>query len=104
MSFRVAPDELDGFAHLLRRAQEDAEALHAHLRRYGEIPPASQGAALIFSGTHQDLVDALTSHTVTLTRLLDAAHVQVRLAATSYRRVDETAAARLDALLPAVTR
>ncbi|NYH84593.1 hypothetical protein SAMN05421678_101449 [Actinopolymorpha cephalotaxi] len=104
MSFSVAPDDLDGFAHLLRRAGEDAEALHAHLRRYGEIPPASQGAALIFGGTHQDLVNALTSHALTLTRLLDAARTQVHSAATSYRTVDDAAAARLDAALPPATR
>jgi uncharacterized protein YukE len=104
MSFRVAPDDLDGFARLLSRAGEDAEALHAHLRRYGEIPSASHGSALMIRGAHQHLVEALSNHTAALVRLLDASYTQVHSAATEYRSVDETAAARLDNLLPPATR
>lgn len=104
MSLTVVPDDLDDFARLLRRAGDDAEAIHAHARRYGAIPPASKGLIALVRDCHQEFYGPLCTQLGELARLLDNAEKQVRLAASRYRSTDLGAARRVDGVMPPTRR
>ncbi|MGW0229716.1 hypothetical protein ACWDWO_15500 [Actinopolymorpha singaporensis] len=104
MSLAVVPDDLDEFARLLRRAGEDAEAIHAHARRYGAIPPASRGWIALVRDCHHEFYRPLCAQLGEIARLFENAEKQVRLAASRYRSTDLEAAQRLDGALSPTRR
>ncbi|GAA2754890.1 type VII secretion target [Actinopolymorpha rutila] len=104
MSLTVVPDDLDDFARLLRRAGDDAEAIHAHARRYGAISLSSRGLIALVKDCHQEFYHPLCNQLGELARLFENAEKQVRLAASRYRSTDLEAAQRLDGALPPTRR
>ncbi|MET9018808.1 type VII secretion target [Actinopolymorpha sp. NPDC004070] len=104
VSLTVVPDDLDDFARLLGRAGDDAEAIHAHARRYGAISLTSKGFIALVKDCHQEFYGPLCTQLGELSHLLENAERQVRLAASRYRSTDLEAAQRLDGALPPTRR
>ncbi len=104
-SFKVAPQDLDGYAALLARAAGDAQECKSYLDRHvPDLQPVADGIINPLVYEHARVRAQLTAMLGHLTTLLDASQEAMRAAAAQYRSSDDASAARLDDSYPTVQR
>jgi hypothetical protein len=105
MSFRVVPDDLDGYARQLGRARDDAETAQRYLKEHGEMSSGEQGWLALLGDTHKSIVAAVDRELAALDTLTAGASRELANAAGYYRKTDEKSASRSDdAYRPMFTR
>lgn len=105
MSFRVEPDDIDGYAALLGRARDDAEAAKRYLSEHGEMSVGEQGWLAQLGDSHKSISGAVERELEQLRKITGAASHVLGNAAGYYRKSDQKAVTEADdAYKPLFTR
>ena len=104
-SFKVDPQDLDGYAGLLARAAGDAQECKSYFeRQVPELQPIAGGIINPLVYEHSRVRDQLAGMLSHLNTLLNASQEGMQAAAAQYRDADKASAARLDDSYPTVQR
>lgn len=104
MSFKVNPDDLEGYGRMIARAGDDVREGRDYLNRHTEVPSTQQGLFTRPFDLHGSLEDDVERILNRLHSLLDASSVELDGSADYYRKPDLEEAVRMDALLPKSNR
>ncbi|MGK5628707.1 type VII secretion target [Streptomyces sp. URMC 123] len=104
MNLRVTPPDLEGFADLLRRAADDADAARSYTAKFGTVSRGSQGLLTRIIDLHADLESDVSGTFRRLRALLSSAAGELDQAARYYREADLRQATAMDAAAPRYER
>ena len=101
MTFRVRPDDLDGYSRQVGRAADDVHHAQEYIAQYGGMDALhGQGLFLYAIGLHSQAMDGVKNVLTRLHTLLSASAEELSKSAAYYRTTDQDQASRLDATYP----
>ncbi|MEU6576991.1 type VII secretion target [Streptomyces sp. NPDC046805] len=101
MSFKVHPDDLQGYGRQVGRAAEDMHQAQEYINKYGDLGVfTDQGLILWATGMHTQAMDEVKNVVSRVRTLLSASAEELAKSAEYYRTTDQQQASKLDATYP----
>ncbi|MER6424215.1 hypothetical protein [Streptomyces sp. NPDC001137] len=101
MTFRVNPEDLDGYSRQVARAADDMHQAQEYINKYGDMGPVTgQGLILWALRTHPQAMDEVKDVVARVRSLLAASAKELSKSAEYYRTTDQDQASKLDATYP----